>query len=83
MPFAFTLNGLCISFLSLSGEEVKAKTRKTADARATRARWGFSLDEKRRGTHGGEWVGCADRFSRKRVAGLHKKGASDIWSDAF
>ena len=69
MPFAFTLNGLCISFLSLSGEEVKAKTRKTADARATRARWGFPQDEKGRRTNGGEYDGRADRFSRKRVAG--------------
>ena len=52
-----------------------------ADARATRARWGFPQDEKGRQTHGGECDGRTDRFSRKRVGGLNKKGASDIWSD--
>ena len=37
----FTRKSLFHSFLQSYGEEVKAKKRKTADARATRARWGL------------------------------------------
>ena len=50
MPFAFTLNGLCISFLPLSGEEVKAKNEKRR-TRALRVRVGAFCRTKRDAGH--------------------------------
>ena len=74
MPFAFTLNGLCISFLSLSGEEVKAKTRKTADARATRARWGFSQTKRAAGDTAVNSVAAPTDFRGNEWQGSTKRG---------
>ena len=81
MLLTFTLNELSISFLPLSGEEVKAKNEKRR-TRALRVRVGaFRRTKRDAGDTAVNGLAAPTDFRGNEWQGSTKKGASDIGSD--